>query len=250
MSKLGDFLEAVYGIPDRFATVRATVRYWREELYAAVASDNHAAQMAARTGHAVPQTQQGYWTPDSGPRVYEAEVGVWLAGRDRGREEVRPISGTHWGPQVVIVNGVRSWFDTAGVIRRRTAHREAGCLSRADRHFGRHFIRQLFQSLDLEEIGTVEVAGHECIRLRAVPIPEHHLWSHWFPHGGQEYELHVDPERAAILAIIARVEEGVFETNEVIAVAYDDPLDDALFTIPGPDTPHGNQIRRIRSRRS
>jgi hypothetical protein len=138
---------------------------------------------------------------------------------------------------VVIVNGVRIWWRN-GTERphRHTAHREAGVLSYADRHFRRHFIRQLLQSLDLEEIGSIQTAGHECIRIRATPsesCPQ--LWSHWFPLGADKYELHVDPERAALLAIIARVGEAVFETNEVVEVTYDQPLDNKLFTIPPGD---------------
>src|SRR5262245_4664946 len=194
MSRLGDFLEAVYGSRDRFTTVRAKLRYWHDRMYADVAADNWNARMAERGGGEAPPAREG-WTPESGPRVCESELAVWLARCDRGREERRPISGEHWGPQLVIVNGVHSWLDTNGEIRRRTAHREAGCLSHADRHFGRYFIRQLFQSLDLEEIGQVQTAGHECIRVRAIPIPDGRLWPHWFPYRAEEYELHVDPQR-------------------------------------------------------
>ena len=252
MSKLGEFLEAVYGVRDRFTTVRATLRHWQDRLYAEVASDNEWARLSevgTMLNFSPLPPRVGGWTGEDGPRECESELKVWFAARDRGREEVRSITGKHSGPQVVIANGVRSWCDTAGTARWRTVDLDGGSLSLA-RHFNRYLIRQLLAYFDLEEVGTVRAAGCECIRVRALLVRHLRPELHWFPRGGDEYELHADPERGTILAVVARVEQAVFETNEVVEVAYDEPLDDSLFTIPVPETSRGSKTSRRNPRRS
>lgn len=228
MSLLGDFLQRLYAPEERFETVRATIRHWNDRLYEAVASDNQAARMGDERA-----THEG-WKPEDGPRECAAEIAVRLAGVDRGREEVRPTAGARWFPHVSVVNGGCFWLSRDGQVRQRNAHREAGTLAHADRHFSRRFVRMLFAGLDLSEVGSARFAGYECIVIRARLTNSFRLWPQWFPYGADEYELHVDPERATVLSIAAHVGEAVFETNEVIEVVYDEPAPENLFTAPTP----------------
>jgi hypothetical protein len=241
MSLLGDFLQRLYAPEEHFETVRATLRYWHDQLYGAVASDNHMARMSERT-----PPREG-WKPGDGPRECAAEIAVRLAGVDRGREEIRPTAGDHWFSAVSIVNGGCHWFSRDGQVRQRNAHREAGTLAHADRHFSRRFVRMLFAGLDLNEVGSARFAGCECIVIRARLTHGFRLWPHWFPYGADEYELHVDPERATILSIAAHVGEAVFETNQVVEVVYDEPAPEELFTAP---TPAPVPVRPARKRRA
>ncbi len=179
-------------------------------------------------------------------RESAAELAVWLAGVDRGREEVRPTAGDRWFPYVSVVNGGCWWHSRVGQLRQRNAHRESGTLAHADRHFSRRFIRTIFAGLELSEVGSARTAGCECIVARARLSYGFQLWPHWFPYGADEYDLHLDPERAAVLSITARVGAAVFETNEVAEVVYDEPLPDELFTAP--DAPASRPVGSRRRR--
>src|SRR5437762_218857 len=67
---------------------------------------------------------------------------------------------------------------------------------------------------------TVQTAGHECVRVRAVLRSGARLWPHWLPFGADEYEFHVQPERGVMLAVIARFGGEVFETSVVTQVTF------------------------------
>jgi hypothetical protein len=66
------------------------------------------------------------------------------------------------------------------------------------------------------------------------------LWPHWLPAHADEYELHADPERGVVLLVAGKFEGVVFETDEVTEVAFDEPLDDGLFTY---EPRRGEQVR-------
>jgi hypothetical protein len=113
-------------------------------------------------------------------------------------------------------------------------------LSDVERHFDRARLREFFVSLDLDDLGPVRTADHECVRLRCVPRPNGQLWPHWLPYGADEYEFHAEPRRGVVLGIIARHGGEVFEINEVTQVAFDEAMEDSLFTY----TPlGGEQVR-------
>src|SRR5207247_11038865 len=99
----------------------------------------------------------------------------------------------------------------------------------SDRHFDHATLRQFFESLALEATGSVQRAGRECIRVRAVLHPGSRVWPHWLPCGADEYEFHADPEQGVLLTIIGRYRGEVFEVHEVTDVACDEPLDIGLF---------------------
>jgi len=110
-------------------------------------------------------------------------------------------------------------------VRKRPAN-----LIDCERHFCDAQLRDSSSPSRLEPLGTVTTAGRECIRLRATERPDSLFWSHWLSFGGEEYEFHADPRRGALLAILAFTGGEVCETQVVQEVAFDEPLDESLFT--------------------
>ncbi|HEV3146274.1 MAG TPA: hypothetical protein VGZ47_20470, partial [Gemmataceae bacterium] len=228
MSKLGDFLEAVYGKEQRFTTVRAAIRQWRNRDLA----DNALGGNRTVSGRRRVQ-------PVSTSSVEELDVSIWLALPDRARIERRR------GGQFVdltVVNSIEWWkrdheghVETSG-----KGKRSSPSLSDAERHFDRKSLREFFVELDLEQVGVTETAGQDCVRIRATPRPDGSLWPHWLPYGADEYEFRADPAHGALLSIIAHCNGEMFERSEVSEVAFNESLDPFLFHYtPEP----GEQVR-------
>jgi hypothetical protein len=50
------------------------------------------------------------------------------------------------------------------------------------------------------------------------------------PKEAEEYEFHIDSERGLLLAIISKRDGQPFEIDEVLEIAYDEKIDDGLFS--------------------
>ena len=231
MSQLGVFLEAVHGPTERFRTLRAVVRHWRNKSLA------DKAQRSDRPVAGRRKTQ-----PAGATRIEEAKLSIWIALPGCLRVEKERRDGSLHETNLTVVNGEQWWSrDHEGHVEtsdgaRRTFHGR----SDVERHFDRAQLREFFVALALEGTGTVQRAGRDCIRVRAVPRPGGLLWPHWLPYGAEDYEFHAEPQRGVLLAIIARHGGETFEINEVTRVEFDEPLDRNLFTY----TPAlGEQVR-------
>jgi hypothetical protein len=231
MGQLGDFLEAVYGSAERFNTIRASIRQWRNRDLADRASGGNRTVMGRR------KVQACSATPPE-----EALLTVWIARPDRMRTESHHPNAEQEEAALAVVNGTEGWSrDQWGhvEIAGRLGPSSPG-LSDVKRHFDNSRLRELFQALTLESTGNVRTAGCECVRVRAVHRPGGSLWPHWLPYGADEYEFHAHPERGVLLSIIARTGGQVFEVSEAIEVVFDELLDSSLFTY----TPAvGEQVR-------
>lgn len=134
---------------------------------------------------------------------------------------------------LIVVNGEQWWQrNHNGLVKTNDAgnSRPAPDQIDLDRHFSVSMLREFFVSLDLEQVGSVSTAGRSCVRLRATLREGARLWPHWLPHGADEYELHADLERGVLLYIGGRSAGKLFETCEVTEIAFDEMLDEALFT--------------------
>ena len=104
-----------------------------------------------------------------------------------------------------------------------------GVFADSDRHFAPDMILGFFQYLALVPTGLSQIVGRTCVRLRATPRPGVVIWPHWLPFGAEEYEFYAEPERAVLLAIIARYGGRVFDTRRIISLDYDGLIDRSLF---------------------
>jgi len=220
MSELGDFLEVVFGPNDRFRSIQASLRHWR---------NRQIADGARRTDRPVMGRRKA--SSDTSDSIEESALSVWFALPDKMRVEESRRKDEEVETFLEIVNGNQSWeVDPDGHVETATNERSgAGSMSDVERHFGRALLRQFFVGLSLELIGNVRTAQLDCIRIRAVPRPKAQLWPHWIPFGADEYEFHAEPSRGLILSIVARHGGQVFEINEVTAITFDQRLDDSLF---------------------
>jgi hypothetical protein len=217
MSQLGDFLEIVYGPDGQFATVRATIHQW---------SNRGVAENAGRRsvmGRRKFSTQPAHQVP----AIDEAKISVWIKQPDRYRivkdEKVKGQAVQ----SLVIVNGERQWkMEQQGEVETSKASEDTDVA----RHFDRESLREYFVALTLQQLGSVQTVGRNCVRLRAIPRPGARLWPHWLPCGADEYEFHADLDRGVLLYIAGRYKDEIFEVNEVVQVAFDEPIDDTLFS--------------------
>jgi hypothetical protein len=109
-----------------------------------------------------------------------------------------------------------------------------------DRHFNPEQIRHFLEVLTLEPMGCTRTAGRDCVIVRALPRPRTILWPHWLPYRADQYELHVDLARGVLLNIIGRYRGEFLGQHEVTEVAFDEPLNQNLFTYePAP----GDQVQ-------
>jgi len=226
MSEFGDFLQVLYGPDDRFSSVRATIRIARNKLLANEAGES--VRSMGRRRHIAP-------TPGKPADVEEMNLSVWIKHPDRYRIERDIAPAQSLRPTLTIVNGKKQW---EGQQHGRIQLGES--LGAPDSDIARHFdprsLREYFVALVLKEAGIVETAGRHCVRIRATRRPVGQLWPHWLPHGADEYEFHADTERGVLLYVAGRFKGELFESSEVVAAAFDEPLDDALFvhtSMPG-----------------
>ncbi len=220
MSELGGFLEAVYGSATHFFSVRARLRHWRSQVLAEMARNSKRVWGRKKGGTM------------SKPTIREVNTSVWLSPPNRVRMEKHIQAGRKSEYSLVIADGNRwSIRDGQGHVQVSDPDQEGGPpgLTRISAHFDQRFLRELLGHLALESFGVVNTARRSCVRLRAAARPGARLWSHWLPYGADEYEFHADPERGVVLFIAARFKGQVYDVSEVVEVAFDEPLDDALF---------------------
>jgi hypothetical protein len=231
MGRLGDFLEAVYGASERFNTIRASIKQWRNRDLADTARGDNWTVMGRRKA-----------TPHSPSPLERANISIWIALPGRVRIEKERRRGGMVETSLTVVNGSEWWErDHEGHVEAANGtHRSRPSLIDVERHFDHASLRKFFVALNLECTGTAQTACHDCIRVRATLRPDSRLWPHWLPKGADKYEFHAEPEHGVLLSIIARYAGRAFEFSQVTQVNFDEPLDEALFTyIPAA----GEQVR-------
>ncbi len=231
MGMLGDFLEAVYGSAEPFHSVQATIRHWRDRYVAEQAYGGNRTVMGRRKS---PSNEK--------QRIEQTNLSVWIVPPRKLRIEKERQYDDRVETSLIVVNGQEWWRrDHEGHVEIASGHRDSSPGSTdVNRHFDRRSLREYFVPLNLEYIGKVRTAEHDCVRLRAVPRGDGRLWPHWLPFGAEEYEFHAEPRRGLLFSIIGLHGGKPFEVNEVTQAAFDQPLDDTLFTY----TPaFGEQVR-------
>jgi hypothetical protein len=98
------------------------------------------------------------------------------------------------------------------------------------RHFDRSLIREFFGSLVLEQLGECKIAGRDCVRIRALPVPDDQIWPHWLPAEADEFEFAADLVFPSLLSIKGLLSGTVIETLEVQNVTFNAAIDESIFT--------------------
>jgi hypothetical protein len=222
MSLLGAYLENFYRPGDRFQSVWARLEH-RQQAEPTRASRRH--------------------PPIGRPKAKPSKEGeelnhleFWATLPERVRVELRKHSGS---TKTTITVGQKCWELDAdgGVAFEENPEPPRGVVAdllptEFRRHFDPRQIRSFFESLTLEELGAVEIAGQPCVRIRAIPMAGDSLWPHWLPIGADSFEFAGDLERGALLRIIALSESREFSSYEVTHINYDVAIDDARFACP------------------
>lgn len=238
MSILGDILEILFGPGDPFKTVRATIRHW---------TNSDLVENVTGPGRTIMGRRKTSAKDGSTPRIREKTLSIWISRPDRTRIEERRQVEERIETSLKVVNDKR-WasrdfeghVEMGDVGTTRKAKRISVPLTDTERHFDPDLIRKIIENLALESLGLVSTAGRDCARIRAVIRPGGRLWPHWLPSEADEYEFHVDRERGVILAIISKHAGQPFDVNEVLEVAFDQVIEDELFSY----TPEiGEQVR-------
>ena len=210
-----DLEELLGGAAGRVRSVRVELREWAdpERTLAAYNARHPGAGREVSDEHSIP----------SAP--YTAESRVWMIPPDRIREEsegaVTVQRGSHWwmrhpafgedtndgapGRAITIAETVRPWVDPAPVLA----------------------------LLELSVLDTAQVAGHPALALRATARDGigADVGLAWLGFCADEWELLVHAQRGVVLGTTARYQGEPFRIGEAVEIAFDEPLDDSLFTL-------------------
>src|SRR5579863_1360340 len=160
MSRLGDFLEVVFGAPERFNSIVASIRHWTDPRF-----EQESKPKASQFGRRKPV--------DPSVETKETTLAIWMVALDKVRVAESRRKGASVSTSLEIVNGDRNWrIDDEGHVEVGTEkRRHSGGVPDVDRHFNRGLLRQFCVGLDLELLGDVRAVGQDCIRIRANPRP-------------------------------------------------------------------------------
>lgn len=236
MTRLGDFLEALYGPAATYRTLRAEIHQWIDLAVQEQAEIPRYAKMGRRKSPVA--------RPESGPRTKERSFTAWVEPPSRVRLEEREENEGRTETSLTVIDGERSWYcDPQGHVEVNDgSSRQLLSWMHAQRHFDADQLREFLKGLAVECVGSVKTAGRDCLRLKATRRPGDRIWAHEpsAAAAADAYEFHADPERAVLLSISALHQGRAFEVYEVRDVAFDQPLDATLFTY----TPRrGEQVR-------
>lgn len=221
MSRLGDFLEAFYGTHHSFRTVFARVHHESQP-----GSPTKTRRMII--GKAKPSTAK--------TDMVTTEMSFWAELPDRVRMEISRSKGTETKTTVEVLRGHEHWKRKPDGSVEVESERELTKNGRYQfptqyaRHFDRGLIREFFSALTLEQVGECQIAGRDCVRMRALPIDGDHIWPHWLSIEADTYEFAGDLALPSLLSILAFQEGALIESHEVVEVKFDEPIDEAMFT--------------------
>lgn len=222
MGLLGDFLESFYGSGSTFRTVRAKLRRQCKPA------------TRGQTSRRLPIGKEKI--PSSAVNSLSVDLSLWSVLPDRVRIDATRTKNGKTESTVEITRGGECLKRTPDVTvevekapsRRRQQDGES-LPTDYRRHFDRSLIRQFFASLVLEDAGGCEVAGRDCVRIRAVPIPGDSIWPHWLPSTADSFEFAADLGFPSLLSISGLLAGEIIEQIDVVDVAFDEEIDASIF---------------------
>lgn len=224
MTLLGDYLTNFYRPGDKFERLNAVVHWQQNATPGNTGRRPPAGRRKVNSRSA--DEQQGcfeFWA------VMPERVRVESLQQKEGRE-IRTLT---------VSAGETAWKQHADGRLESSAVRTHASLSVREslptefrRHFDERLLRQFFASLTLEDLGECEVTGRQCVVMKAIPVANDALWSHWLPSEADEFEFAGDVERGSLLRIVAKAEGVEFQRQEVTSVDYDVAIAPERFELP------------------
>ncbi len=221
MGLLGDFLESFYSNGQTFQSVQAHVRRERTPTTRGTTSRRGAIGRAKTSAKST---------------ITSVDMKFWAVVPDRVRVDETKIKDGLPETTVEITRGNEQWKQNADgsveVENEKRRIRGIGNNFPIDyrRQFDRSLIREFFASLVLEQLGECKVAGRDCVRMKALPVPDDHIWPHWLPADADEFEFAADLAFPSLLSIKGLLAGTVIETIEVESVTFNASIDDSIFT--------------------
>ena len=235
MGLLGDFLEAFYGAGATFQTVRATVHSERRQTSGGESSRRR------------PIRKRKTSSIDSSPVTVESKF--WAVLPDRVRVDVTGVRSGKPETTVEVVRGNERFKRVSDgsveyeKLTSRKMRADGSHPTEFRRHFDRGLIREFFASLVLEDAGPCTVAGRDCVRINAKPVPGDRIWPHWLASEADEYLFAADLAVPSLLSIVALLSGAVIDRLEVVDLAFDVEIDRSLFVCQPLE---GNSMRDAR----
>jgi outer membrane lipoprotein-sorting protein len=205
VSKLGTVLELMHDAPNRWSTIRATVREWR----------------------AVPAS--------------ETRTRIWIDEAGRVREERDVVKGAGES-SIGVLDGDRWWLYSPGrgaISNDGDAHQGAGIGDRLAVLFDPS---RLIPSFDFDLLGRCTHRRRPAIRVRAKPretswqaVVELDPWA-------EHHELLVDVERGVLVRAAAFVGDEELAVLEVLEISFDEVFEDDTFVFVPPP---GETVRSV-----
>ncbi|WP_145059631.1 hypothetical protein [Adhaeretor mobilis] len=221
MGLLGDFLESFYGSGQTFQSVRGKLRQkCRPATQGETSRRRPIGKQKAPSAAHITTVNSEFWA------VLPDKVRVDSARTKNGKIE-STVEITRGGESLK-----RTPDGTVEVekVRSRRRAQEGGSLpTNYRRHFDRSLIREFFASLVLEDAGACQVAGRDCVRIRAVPVPGDSIWPHWLPSEADEFEFAADLGFPSLLTITGFLSGQTIEHIEVVDIAFDEQIDESTF---------------------
>ncbi len=221
MSLLGDFLESFYGSRHEFHSVHARVRHEMQRVPDGAASRRHA------IGKAKPSAAK--------TEIVTEDLVFWAVLPDNVRVDKTRTREGQPEKTVEVIRGSdllkRNPDGSVEVERDRKRILREGDLYPTDyrRHFDRSLIREFFKSLTLDQIGECQIAGRNCVRIRALPVSNDGLWPHWLPVEADAFELAGDIALPSLLSIKGMMSDKTIASYEVVEVQFDESIDETVF---------------------
>lgn len=237
VTRLGDFLQAVYAGEAPFLTARATIRTWCNESL-----EEYGGQRRERAGR---RKVSVVGKPTAAPEIEESRFQVWIDGPERLRiERLREDEGA--GPASYLVVNGNAWWGRdrrqqvrVGEVDVTHGRRMApGGTQIINDLLNRENMLEYLAALDLEFVANEVMTGREAVRFRARRRGDKDgIWPHWLSKCAEEFEFVGDPARGLLLRITEFCEGEVLKVREVLDAEFDLPMDDNLFVGP----PEGGQ---------
>jgi outer membrane lipoprotein-sorting protein len=234
VGEVGDFLELALNGRERFESIKATIRRWKDPVLSARPERSTIGRAkAVETG---------------GPRARESVLKIWMVAYDEPRsnnlrsrsarvriESQYEVKGApETGLVVIDRDQWWSYSPSDGAFHSDGRRSPAPGRSDIDRLFDPPTFKDFLTLVDLEVLGGENLAGRACVRARGVPQQGANIWSHHLAPGADAYDFLIDTERGVLLSISAILGGEPFEVSEVSEVSFDEVLGDELFIFTPP----------------